>query len=233
MASTDVEVCNIALGRVRGGEIGALDEQSTEAETCIKYYDPARQSVLSSYPWTFAKKTQALSLYSYELAEWQYCYAYPNDCLMAIYVVPPSANAPASLSGVFYSDVEYDPIQFEVLIVEDSSGNDVKVIGSNYTEATLAYVKDVEDVRLFSAKFVDMLGWRLGADLAVVSGGDQGLKYADRAEAKYEQLLERAVIQDLNQNKPRNSRQQMPREIKARSGNISQYWSYNSLFYRR
>jgi len=227
MASTEIEICNLALARVRASEIGALDEQSVESSKCNIFYPIARRSVLSSYPWTFAKKTQALSLSTSQLAEWTYCYNFPSDCLKAVYIVPPNSNGPVTAGGSQLGRVEYNPIEFEILTVDG-----LKVIGCNYPEAVLAYGADITDVRLFDPLFEDMLAWRLAQELALPLGGDSGASYRSEAMREYRMILDEAVCMDQNQNSP-NKVLQMPREIKARTGAVNQWWSYNSLFYRR
>lgn len=77
-----------------------------------------------------------------------------------------------------------------------------------------------------------MLAWRLAQELAIPLGGDAGKSYRADAMTEYRYMLNEAVAADFNQNQPR-LRQQMPSEIKARRGSLSQWWTYNSLFYRR
>lgn len=55
-ADADVDICNLALGRIGASTITALGEGSDESDQCDLYYVPTRQALLRSHPWGFALK---------------------------------------------------------------------------------------------------------------------------------------------------------------------------------
>ena len=59
----DVDVCNFALTAIgSGAEIAQLTESSTEARACNRVYNMARDKVLMSFAWPFAKVQAKLAL---------------------------------------------------------------------------------------------------------------------------------------------------------------------------
>lgn len=216
MATTEVELCNLALFRVRATEIGDLNEQSINAEKCRVLYSQVRDYVLSDgIAWGFAKKTRALSLTGVTPEEWTYEYDYPNDALVLLYIVKPGVSGVVSQSGINLTDVEMEHIPYEIL--EKSGGG--TSIGTNYADAKAAYIKSVTDVRQFPPLFEDAVAWRLAYELAVPLGGDSTKYYRDAAANGYEMAKGKALAQHGNQRWPR-LKQQRPREIQARAGGI-------------
>lgn len=228
MATTEVEICNLALFRVRAKEIGDLNEQTVNAEKCRVLYPQARDSLLTAVPWGFAKTDRALSLQATTPTEWDYGYDMPNDCLKARYIVPPGGSGTISQSGITLSNIEIDHIPFEIL----TGSNGSRTIATNYEDAVLAYTQAVTDVRLFDAVFEEALAWRLAMDLAIPLGGDSGKQYRAEAKNEYKLLLDEARASNANQAWPRKT-QHRPREIQARSGSVYSHYHYNGQFYRR
>lgn len=228
MATTEVEICNIALFRVRAAEIGDLNEQSVNAEKCRVLYPEVRDAVLAEGVWGFANTTRALALTGGTTDQWDYVYDYPNDCLNAHYIVPPGGSGDIATSGITLSNIEFSPIPFEIL--NDDAGT--RAIVTNHENAILAYTKYVTDVRLFDPMFQEALKWSLAAELALPLGGDSGSKYRDQALKAYNAVLNKAFAQNRNQQWPR-MHQQRPREIQARSGSVYSHYHYNGQFYRR
>lgn len=61
MASTDVEICNLALSRIGANTITSLSANSAkEDRLCNQFYTQFRDELLRSYPWNFAKKAVRL-----------------------------------------------------------------------------------------------------------------------------------------------------------------------------
>lgn len=227
--TTDVEICNLALSRVRASRIGSLtDNQSAEAIQCNIIYPLARDHLLSSHAWGFAKETRALSLTGNTPDEWLYEYDYPNDCLDIHYVLPPEAGINiVTNAGVSTPRIDYEPIPYEVGTGENGS----RVILTDYEEAYISYTKMVTDTRLFDAVFVQALAWLMAIDLAIPLGGDSGEKYQARAERKYMELMGNAKAKSANERE--DGRQRLPRAIQARHGVGNRHYIYNDLLIRR
>lgn len=208
MATTDVEICNLALFRIRADEIGDISEQSVNAEKCRVLYPQARDIVLTDFPWPFNKTTKALSAKVTTLDEWEYCFDYPSDCIRVRYLIPTDSSG-NTIGGVQVYDS--DPIEFEVML--DSNGS--LAIGTNYEYAKLCYSKSITDVRLWDNLVDDMIAWRLAMDLAIPLGGDSAKKYRDDAERNYFTLAGQAKAKASNEAWPRKPKQK-PKSIQAR-----------------
>lgn len=61
MAFTDLDICNLAIDRVSGDRIDALDEESPLGGFCRVNYPHKREFILSKYRWTFANAVALLS----------------------------------------------------------------------------------------------------------------------------------------------------------------------------
>ncbi|MCK6417825.1 MAG: hypothetical protein L6Q57_02660 [Alphaproteobacteria bacterium] len=87
MPLTDIALCSRALIRIGAAPITAFDDESAEAEISGALYAPARDALLSSYPWSFASGQVALSLLpEAPLADYPYAFGLPSDFLRAISV---------------------------------------------------------------------------------------------------------------------------------------------------
>ena len=61
MASSEVEICNLALSWLAGNLITSLDDETVEAKLCKANYPLSRDAVLEAGAWTFATKRYALT----------------------------------------------------------------------------------------------------------------------------------------------------------------------------
>jgi len=180
MASV-VEICNMALGHVGvAREISALDEGSTEADQCARYYEQCRDWLLARYDWDFARQYQALALVATEPnADWGYAYRYPTDCLKLIRLV--SGNR--------------KPERIPWRLGHDSQG---LLIYTDTEDAVALYVARVENTERFSPAFVEALAWRLATQIAIpLSRSREERDYAVR---RFEELeLPEAAAESANE----------------------------------
>lgn len=231
MASTAVAICNLALGRVRGGSIGALDEGSPQAEECSRLYEDRRDTLMALYAWRFCKATKALALKTTATTfipdEWLYMYDYPNDCLKVHYILPPEHGKNVITgTGIATPRIDYAAIPYEV-----SSGTDGKRILTDYEEAHISYVKKIEDVTMMDPLFTDALGWFLAIDLAIPLGGDSGKQYRKDAKEGFKEAIDQAVC--ASEGEAEDGQPRLPKDIQARHGATDRDYHYNDKFYRR
>ncbi len=146
-ATSEIEICNLALLRLGQREINSLNESSNEASFCKRLYERVRVTVLTDHPWRFACKVQALSLIDAESPIWDYVYARPYDMLRAI-------DMPRKQAMQYGSE----QIKYEII------GN---TIHTNQADASLRYIYDIRDPNLFDSQFIDAFAWRLASDLAM------------------------------------------------------------------
>ena len=175
-----IEICNIALSKIGKHPIASFEEGSKEAKECRLLYDRSLESVLRDHQWNFATKRIVLAELAEEVIGFDYVYAYPTDCLLAIRIY--------DLSGA-----EQD-IEFEIGITEDLSA---RVILTNEINAVLVYTAKVENPNVFDSLFVDALAARIAMDVSVPLKGDPRVQAA--MMQTYNMLLGRAQRTNSNE----------------------------------
>lgn len=154
MATSEVQICNLALIRVGHRQlIDDLDEATTEAQLCKAMYELARDAVLERHWWKFATRRSTLGLLAnVSRSGWVHAYAVPVDCLTERYLYPGTRN-PANEQRIPFD-------------VEDDSGVG-RILLTDQEDAELVYTARVENPVLFSSGFVQALTWKLASDLAL------------------------------------------------------------------
>ena len=153
---SEVEIVNIARARLGESPIQTFGEGTVPANMAKVFYAPARRAVLRSFDWNFSIKTVSLAKFASKPVDFRFAFALPVDCLRAIRLrregVPDYTGETdirfVVRSGVLYTDEE---------------------------KALLEYVADVEDTSLFDDKFIEALGYKLAADLAMPVKGSPEL----------------------------------------------------------
>lgn len=85
MALNDIGLCSRALIRLGANPITSFDDGTAESEIASALYAPVRDSLLSSYPWTFASAQSTLTkLNEVPEADYQNAFQLPNNFLRAI-----------------------------------------------------------------------------------------------------------------------------------------------------
>jgi hypothetical protein len=146
--ASDVTICNLALSHIGKGRINALVEDSAEARQCALHYPVARDTLLSSHPWSFARAVQSLAAKPNSWPQrWAFAYQRPADCLRVIRLVP-----------------DVDPVPDDLSAPHQTRG---RMIFCNIAPATLEYVARADDASVYPALFVDALSWALAARIAM------------------------------------------------------------------
>ncbi|MGQ0528078.1 MAG: hypothetical protein ACT4OY_08655 [Alphaproteobacteria bacterium] len=85
MALTDIELCARALVKIGAAPIDSFTDGTAESEIAASLFAPARDALLSAYPWSFA--TAQAELEAEEdppVADYDYAFALPEDFLRAL-----------------------------------------------------------------------------------------------------------------------------------------------------
>src|SRR5690242_16856180 len=95
MSYAEVDICNIALGRIGVDRtvVNLSTEQSKEARNCRRFYPMCRDITIEKAPWPFLVATVALAQISDNQDEdllpgWGYQYAEPEGMASLLEVVP-------------------------------------------------------------------------------------------------------------------------------------------------
>lgn len=194
MVDTVLSIINNALQGIGARQtVASLSEGSPEARVANLCYDSTRRKILRSAPWNCARKIETLSLLiaapgtpenpnatpsdtwnsdDYPPPPWLYGYSYPNDCVFVRAVCSqPSPQAQGAVPIFSTNVTRYPaypllPAKFEVGTLLNS-GNRVKGIMSNISQAIIIYNYDVTDVSLWDPGLVDCMQNALSAQFLV------------------------------------------------------------------
>lgn len=88
MALTDVDICNLAIGKCSADRIDALGEESPLGAFCAENYPNLRETLLGKYRWNFANTVRLLSgqeIAATEEAVMTYKFVPPADLIGAVH----------------------------------------------------------------------------------------------------------------------------------------------------
>lgn len=138
--TSQVDICNLALTRLGGEEITAIDEGTRGARLCNRHYYPTLNALLREFEWNFAIKRDELAQ-DVTAPEFGYAYRYalPADFIKIVRVNDCASDEYRIESGYILTD-----------------------------EGTLEieYVFEVTNENLFDPSFVDVFAQRLAAEIA-------------------------------------------------------------------
>ncbi len=188
MSYTEVDICNLALGRLGVDKtiLVLATEQSKEARNCRRFYPLARDEVLEKVPWPFAVKTQALSLLADGdlLPGWSYQYGQPTDMLTMLELVP---EAQITEAAGYWSNCEgpwaaprpsRNPFRKAL-----SQDGERPVILANIRDAYAIYVARVTNTLAYSTLMASLIADRLAMELAMPLTVDP--RYFSLAQQRY------------------------------------------------
>lgn len=141
MASSNVEICNGALGLIGDDPITSLTEGSKRANLCNSFYPLSLDAVLRLHPWNFAVKRVSLApktqapAYGYSAA-----FAMPSDLVRLLEV----------------TDITDYKVEGRDIVADES-------------QLDIRYIARIADVTLYDALFVETLqaymAWKMAYPL--------------------------------------------------------------------
>lgn len=85
---TDVSICSDALILLGAEPITSFTDGSDSAQACSRLYPDLRDTIISSYVWSWSlKKSKISRLSTAPLNEWRYAYQMPGDMLSGVLAV--------------------------------------------------------------------------------------------------------------------------------------------------
>ncbi len=79
MATSDAGICSSALALLGSESISDLSDETEVAEICAQVYGPARDAMISEYPWRFSiEKAQLNRLVATPENEWNFAFQLPS-----------------------------------------------------------------------------------------------------------------------------------------------------------
>jgi hypothetical protein len=152
VASSDVEICNIALKRLGCALIVSLTDGSDQASALSAVYNSTRDRLLRELPWNFAQFRVRLASDPTKTPVFGYAYAYPLPtmpyCVKVNETDPPDAV-------------------FDIENTIDSAGKITgRVLVTDESQISIRYTGQVTDPQQFDASFVEAFASDLAAQVA-------------------------------------------------------------------
>ena len=139
MATSKVDICNLALQRLGAKTITSLTEDNVRARECNRVYDHARDSELRAHPWSFARKRSSLAADATAPA-----FGYDNQ-----YTVPTDFLR-------LLPTKEQKDFQIEAN----------KILTNDDAPLQIVYIAEITDPNLFDLLYKDLLISRIAMDIA-------------------------------------------------------------------
>lgn len=200
-----VQICNLALNKIKQATIESLDEDSLQAERCRLLYNHVRRYLLYQYNWTFAIEQATLSIAKYKkndkdpslvdesLFEYNYKYSLPNNFLRLINVYSLSDSYP--VTAVTEAKPPY-VIEGKYLLCDYPKVSDPSKIRHDQL-IKIKYIKDITNVSRWTPGFTQVVVYALASELTQVF--NDSAAYEQQIEAKLDYLLKLAKTQDAQQ----------------------------------
>jgi hypothetical protein len=185
----DTDLCNMALSMIGVGQrIADVEtERSEEAIACREFYIDVMKLMFEQFPYPFAEKSVALGLVEEEPNdEWGYSYGYPSDCVDFKRIVSGLRN-----------DTPRTRIKYK--IVNRAGGG--KLIYTDQPDAVAEYTGAVDDTSNWSGTLRLAFAALLATFLPPRIGGLDGIKAAQTAQGRFNDLISQAKTNAANEEK--------------------------------
>ena len=139
--TSDINICNMALGNIGAAPIVSFSDESQTARICASYYGHVRKYLLSAYPWSFNRRhVRLVPLPKGEEYEDEpvFLYAYPTEALY--------------INGVYMKGFPEQKLHYDVRLGDDGKRRlFVGISGSLFADCRV----DVEDVSVWPEVFCE------------------------------------------------------------------------------
>lgn len=182
MASSDVQICNYALGLLGDDSITSLTDDSNRARLANRFFADRVEQILRLHPWNCAIERVALAQISTDpVFGWDSQFQLPTNCLFVL-----------SLNDDQERGEPGDPFRVEG-----------RMLLCNSTAADIRYVKSETDPNQYDSLLKRAIGTGLAADMAYGITGSQNV--AVLMEQKHQQVIQEARSTDSQEGTPENT----------------------------
>lgn len=232
LAATDI--CNAALIKLGASPITGLGtDTTTSGQVCNAIYNIARDALLRSHPWNFARvwvdlallSTVPLALSFAPNPDYQtdiiYTGAYqlPSDCVR-VYRAAPYTSKFRIVGNQLYTDANPQAISSSLFAgAQPGVGLPPATNTSNPNAVGLEYISRDTDVSTYDAMFVDALACKLAMEMAWALTSNMQLK-AD-LEKEYEAKLLEAWFADGAENWPDSMYNNILTDVRNTAGTVN------------
>lgn len=156
-----------------------------ESVVCAMNFARVRDSLLQSYPWIFARKTDSPAQLSQGVPGWRYSFALPSECLKVLAVLAQDNRVN------YYDGREEDisePHEFTELVEwEEADGR----LFTNRTPVHIRYTAKVTDTDSWGAMFADAFVVKLAEAVSPATGASAELIQV--LAKSFEQTIQTAI----------------------------------------
>ena len=163
--ASELDICNLALLHLGTSTLQTLNDGSENAKLLQLQYDNCRRSVLRDFPWAFADVISPLVLSTAAGMAYDYCYAYPLNCLN----IKKITNT--DLARIQRARPERR-VEFNIGLADDGRS---KLIYTDLENASAEYTYDVRDTTVFDSLFIESLSYKIAFELSRVVTADAAL----------------------------------------------------------
>jgi len=154
--ASKVDICNLALSHIAQGAIPITaieppDDGSFYAELCAQHYPLARDLALQMHEWIFATTRQKLASIANPSDQWAFAYDMPTGVIRPLALLPLGAT----------NDNLGQPYRIEMDALTDD-----QIVLTNTPEATMKYIRRMDDSTRYSPSFVMALSYLLAHFIA-------------------------------------------------------------------
>lgn len=177
---SEVDLANDALSQIGGSPITALDDGSTNANYCQRFYLPLLEANIRKHHWNFAMARVALAqVLPVPVFEFAYAYALPFDFLKLVEYsgANPNTETLALVDETFIVPSAYR-IEGRTLVTNDGT---VKIV----------YLKRVTDPNIWDGLFYQAMALALASKLALAipKDGRLSLSLAEQARVVWDDAM--------------------------------------------
>lgn len=168
MATSPVEICNLAIGWLGGDLIISLDDPSVEAKLCKANYELLRDAVIEEREWTFAvSRLEPAALLNEPLYGFDKAFQIPPEVIRVLQVSRAGEVIDGALiEGSFLSATRGGTgTGRETRIEWDREGD--KILANNSARIFARVLIRIEDTTKFPPAFSQALAARLAMELAI------------------------------------------------------------------
>lgn len=188
MATSEVAICNIALGWLGGDLIISLDDDTVEAKLCKANYAPLRDAVLEEREWTFAvDRIEPAQLSTGPLYGFDVAFQIPSNVLRVLQVS--RAGEDVEGGGVASTNTMQGREQRIEWLREGET-----IVANRVDRVYARVLKRITDTTKFSPAFDQALAARLAMDLAIPLTNNQKLQ--DQMAGMYGEKMRLAAATD-------------------------------------
>ena len=162
MASSVVQICNLALSWLGGDLIISLDDPTVEAKLCKANYEPLRDAVLEEREWTFAViRTELAALQSVPLYGFDKAFQIPPNTLRVLQISRGGSEVESGGENSRHDTGQGRESRIEWLREGET------VVANNAERIYARLLTRVIDTTKFSPAFDQALAARIAMDIAL------------------------------------------------------------------